>query len=300
MKMKKVFALSIGLMMAISVFGQSIKVTPALKKGLVKTYITTTAATAMGQTVNISFEQKYTVTKETADGYEMTMETTDYKSDGDNENLLSRLVTLSEEITKNSKVQMRLDKEGKVLEIINYDEVKAKSKATADKLIDEIFNASPEIAQLMKKEQLQEQLMAELTPERLTKSMTISSSPLALFGRTITSGMQDTYDNNMVTLKRIWLVTGKRIGASAKSEMSREELKAYVLSQVEKTAPQQAAMIKENIDTVLDSGMLKLDVSEKANYELGDDLWVKSMESTADTDIMGQKSGAVVKIQLKN
>ena len=298
--MKKVFALSIGLIMAVSVFGQSIKVTPVLKKGMVKTYVTTTAATAMGQTVNLSYEQKYTVTNETANGYEMTMESTDFKSDGNSENLLSRLVTLGEEITKDSKVQMRLDKEGNVLEIINYEEVKAKSKATADKLIDEIFNASPEIAQVIKKEQLQEQLIAELTPERLTKSMTLAASPLALFGRTITSGMQDTYENNMLTLKRIWLVTGKRIGASAKTDMSREDLKAYILKQVERTAPQQAAMIKDNIDTVLDSGMMKLDVSEKANYELGDDLWVKSMDCTTDNDMLGQKSSSVVKIQLKN
>ena len=298
--MKKLFALSIGLLMAVTVFGQTIKVTPALKEGMVKTYTTTTAATSMGQTVNLTSELKYTVTKETANGYEMTLETTDFKSDGDDKNLMSRLATLSEEIMKNSKVQMRLDKEGKVLEIINYQEVMAKSKATADKLIDEIYNAAPEIAQIMKKEQLQEQLMAELTPEQLTKSLTITASPLALFGRTITSGMQDTYDNNMVTLKRIWLVTGKRIGASAKTDMSREELKAYVLKQVEKSAPQQAAMIKENIDTVLDSGMLKLDVSEKANYDLVDDLWVKSMECSIDNNMMGQKSGAVVKIQQKN
>lgn len=298
--MKKVFALCIGLMMAVSVFGQSIKVTPVLKKGLVKTYTVTTTATAMGQSVNLSADHKYTVTKATSDGYEMTMETLNFKNDGNGENLLSRLSTLSEEILKDCKVQLRLDKEGKVLGIINYEEVKAKSKAAANKVIDELFEAAPEIAQILKKEQLQEQVMEELTPERLTKSMTISSSPLALFGLTITSGMQDTYDNNMVTLKRIWLVTGKKIGASAKTEMSREELKAYVLKQVEKSAPQQAAMIKDNIDTVLDSGMLKLDVSEKANYELGDDLWVKSLECTLENDMMGQKSSNVVKTQLKD
>ena len=152
----------------------------------------------------------------------------------------------------------------------------------------------------MKKEQLQEQLMAELTPERMTYSLTITSSPLALFGRNITSGMQDTYENNMVSLKRIWLVTGKKIGASAKTDMSREELKNYILKQVEKTAPQQAAMIKDNIDTVLDSGLLKLDMNEKASYELTDDLWVKSMETTMESDIMGQKSSTIVKTQLKN
>ena len=253
----------------------------------------------MGQSVNMSADYKYTVTKATPEGYEMTMETLNFKNDGNSENLLSRLTTLNEEIMKDNKVQIRLDKEGKVQEIINYEAVKAKSMAVADKIINELFEAAPEISQVMKKEQVKEQILAELTPEQLTKSLTVSASPLALFGRTITSGMQDTYDNNMVTLKRIWLVTGKKIGASAKTEMSRDDLKAYILKQVEKSAPQQVAMIKDNIDQLLDSGMLKLDVSEKSNYELGDDLWVKSMESSLDNDMMGQKTSSSTKIQQK-
>ena len=298
--MKKAFVITISLLMAVSAFGQSIKVTPALKRGLEKTYNKTSSTTAMGQTVNITSEQKYTVTKETSEGYEMTLVTTNLKSDGNNENMVSRLALLSEEMMKDSKIQLRLDKEGKVLGIINFDEVKAKSVVTAKQLIDELFGAAPELAQLMKKEQLEEQIIAELTPELMTKSLTLSTSPLTLFGRTIVSGMEEKYNNNMVNLKRIWLVTGKRLGASAKTDMSREELKDYILKQVEKTAPQQAAMIKDNIDTVLDSGLLKLDVNEKSSYELADDLWVKSMETTVENDMMGQKSTTSVKVQLKD
>ncbi|MBO7539552.1 MAG: hypothetical protein J6T44_09750 [Prevotella sp.] len=298
--MKKVFVITIGLLMAVSTFGQSIKVTPALKKGMVKTYIKTTSTTAAGQTVNITSEQTYTVTKETSDGYELTLVTSNLKSDGNNENLVSRIALLGEEMMKDSKIQLRLDKEGKVLSIINYDEVKAKSVATAKQLIDELFGLAPEIAQLMKKEQMEEQITGELTPELLTKSMTLSSSPLSLFGRTIVSGMEEKYNNNVVNLKRIWLVTGKRLGASAKTDMSREELKDYVLKQVEKVAPQQADMIKDNIDTVLESGLIKLDVNEKSSYELADDFWVKSMETTVENDMMGQKSTSSVKLQLKD
>ncbi|MBO6032000.1 MAG: hypothetical protein J6Q22_11205 [Prevotella sp.] len=298
--MKKVFVITISLLMAVSTFGQSIKVTPALKKGMVKTYIKTTSTTAAGQTVNITSEQTYTVTKETSDGYELTLVTSNLKSDGNNENLVSRIALLGEEMMKDSKIQLRLDKEGKVLSIINYDEVKAKSVATAKQLIDELFGLAPEIAQLMKKEQMEEQITGELTPELLTKSMTLSSSPLSLFGRTIVSGMEEKYNNNVVNLKRIWLVTGKRLGASAKTDMSREELKDYVLKQVEKVAPQQADMIKDNIDTVLESGLIKLDVNEKSSYELADDFWVKSMETTVENDMMGQKSTSSVKLQLKD
>ena len=300
MKMKKVFLLSIVILMSVSVFGQSIKVTPVLKKGMKKAYTNTTAVTTMDQTITITSDQLLTITKETPQGYEMTMENANFSSDAKDENLASRLLTLGSEILKDTKVQVRLDKDGKLLDIINYEEVKSKSAATGERMVDELLKAAPEISQVLTKEAIMEQVTGSLTQENLIKSLTGNTNPLALFGLTIINGMQDKYNNNMVDLKRTWLVNGKKIFASAKSDMSKEELKAYVLSQVEKLAPQQADMIKDNIDMVLNSGLVKIDVTENANYELGDDLWIKSMETTVETDMMGQKSSTRTKIQLKN
>ena len=300
MKMKKVFLLSIVILMSVSVFGQSIKVTPVLKKGMKKAYTNTTSVTTMDQTITIASDQLFSITKETSQGYEMTMENANFSSDAKDENLASRLLTLGSEILKDTKVQVRLDKDGKLLDIINYEEVKSKSVATGERMVDELFKAAPEISQVLTKEAIMEQVTGALTQENLIKSLTGNTNPLALFGLTIINGMQDKYNNNMVDLKRTWLVNGKKIFASAKSDMSKEELKAYVLSQVEKLAPQQADMIKDNIDMVLNSGLVKIDVTENANYELGDDLWIKSMETTVETDMMGQKSSTRTKIQLKN
>ena len=300
MKMKKVFLLSIVILMSVSVFGQSIKVTPVLKKGMKKAYMNTTAVTTMDQTITITSDQLLTITKETPQGYEMTMENANFSSDAKDDNLASRLLTLGSEILKDTKVQVSLNKEGKLLDIINYEEVKSKSIATGERMVDELLKAAPEISQVLTKEAIMEQVTGALTQENLIKSLTGNTNPLALFGLTIVNGMQDKYNNNMVDLKRTWLVNGKKIFASAKSDMSKEELKAYVLSQVEKLAPQQADMIKENIDMVFNSGLVKIDVTENANYELGDDLWIKSMETTVETDMMGQKSSTRTKIQLKN
>ena len=297
--MKKVFLFSIGILMAVSIFGQSIKVTPVLKKGMNKTYTNTTAITTMDQTVNIVSEQLFSITKETPQGYEMLMESTKFSSDAKDDNLASRLLSLGMEIMKDTKVQVSLDKEGKLLDIINYEEVKTKCLATGERMVDELLKAAPEISQVVSKEALMEQVAASLTQENLIRSMTGNTNPLALFGRTITNGMQDKYNNSMVDLKRTWLVNGKKIFASAKSDMNKEELKAYVLSQVEKIAPEQAKMIKDNIDTVLNSGLIKIDVTENANYELADDLWINSMETSIDNEMMGQKSSTRTKIQLK-
>ena len=265
-----------------------------------KAYTNTTSVTTMDQTITIASDQLFSITKETPQGYEMTMENANFSSDAKDENLASRLLTLGSEILKDTKVQVRLDKDGKLLDIINYEEVKNRSVATGERMVDELFKAAPEISQVLTKEAIMEQVTGALTQENLIKSLTGNTNPLALFGLTIINGMQDKYNNNMVDLKRTWLVNGKKIFASAKSDMSKEELKAYVLSQVEKLAPQQADMIKDNIDMVLNSGLVKIDVTENANYELGDDLWIKSMETTVETDMMGQKSSTRTKIQLKN
>ena len=297
--MKKLFLLSIGLLMAVTIFAQSIKVTPALKKGMNKTYTNTTAITTMDQTINIVSEQHFSITKETSQGYEMLIETTNYSSDAKDDNLAGRLLTLGTEILKDTKAQVSLDKEGKLLDIINYEEIKTKCLASGERMVDELLKAAPEISQVLTKEALVEQVAATLTRENLIKSLAGNSNPLALFGLTIVNGMQDKYNNGMLDLKRTWLVNGKKIFASAKSDMSKEELKAYVLSQVEKIAPQQADMIKENIDMVLSSGLIKIDVTENANYELADDLWIKSMETTVENDMMGQKTSSSTKIQQK-
>ena len=297
--MKKLFLLSIGLLMAVTIFAQSIKVTPALKKGMNKTYTNTTAITTMDQTINIVSEQRFSITKETPQGYEMLIETTNYSSDAKDDNLAGRLLTLGTEILKDTKAQVSLNKEGKLLDIINYEEIKTKCLASGERMVDELLKAAPEISQVLTKEALVEQVAATLTREKLIKSLAGNSNPLALFGLTIVNGMQDKYNNGMFDLKRTWLVNGKKIFASAKSDMSKEELKAYVLSQVEKLAPQQADMIKENIDMVLSSGLIKIDVTENANYELADDLWIKSMETTVENDMMGQKTSSSTKIQQK-
>ena len=297
--MKKLFLLSIGLLMAVTIFAQSIKVTPALKKGMNKTYTNTTAITTMEQTINIVSEQRFSITKETPQGYEMLIETTNYSSDAKDDNLAGRLLTLGTEILKDTKAQVSLNKEGKLLDIINYEEIKTKCLASGERMVDELLKAAPEISQVLTKEALVEQVAATLTRENLIKSLAGNSNPLALFGLTIVNGMQDKYNNGMLDLKRTWLVNGKKIFASAKSDMSKEELKAYVLSQVEKLAPQQADMIKENIDMVLSSGLIKIDVTENANYELADDLWIKSMETTVENDMMGQKTSSSTKIQQK-
>jgi len=68
---------------------------------------------------------------------------------------------------------------------------------------------------------------------------------------------------------------------------------------VEKSLPDQADMIKQNIDQLMNSGMLKMEMKETASYELQPDGWVKSIKAESTHDAMGQKMKTTTTVTLK-
>ena len=100
-------------------------------------------------------------------------------------------------------------------------------------------------------------------------------------------------------MKRMYFVQGKNIVANSTLNMTKDEMKEMLIKMVEKSAPDQAAMVKENIDQIMSSGMLKMDMKETVTYELQDDGWVKSIKGESTTETMGQKVVTVSTITLK-
>jgi hypothetical protein len=81
--------------------------------------------------------------------------------------------------------------------------------------------------------------------------------------------------------------------------MTKEDMKKLIIAQEEKIMPEQADMVKQNIDQIMESGMLKMDAKETASYELGDDGWVKSIKAETTTESMGQTVKATSTTTLK-
>lgn len=63
--------------------------------------------------------------------------------------------------------------------------------------------------------------------------------------------------------------------------------------------PEQADMVKQNIDQLIESGMLKLDMKETGSYEYQEDGWVKTIKSENVTENMGQKVTVNTTVTLK-
>lgn len=295
--MKKLFFLSVMLTAAMAASAQ-LKIAPKMQKGLTKVYNVVATTNIPGQKeVNITTDMKYTVTEANADGYVVDVLTTTFTSDATSDNIAGQLLSGAAELLKGLNVRVATNNDGRAEKIVNYAELRPRMDDMCDKLIEKMYQAIPQMSQLVPKEPLRQQMMENLTEEKLLKSMQNATSVMTLNGKTVMTGAQEEYVNEQgMKMKRLYFVNGKNIVTNSSMNMSKDELKALLIAQVEKLAPAQADMIKQNIDTVIESGMLKMDMKETATYDLLDDGWVKSVTVDTTTDTMGQtaKSHTVI------
>jgi hypothetical protein len=288
--MKKLMMVSLLLTVAMALQAQ-VKVAPKMQKGTVKTYVADATITLPGQgDVKVTADSKYTVTDATADGFVLEMVSTEVKTECEPGNIAGKLMAAAEEMMKGAVVKAAVDKDGRIQNILNGDEVKARIDTQADAFIDQMMTDLPQIAGIVSKENLKKQVTESLTVEGLVETLQASTSPLALNGKTIMTGNQEEFvSKDGMKMKRLYFVNGKTIIANSVMNMTEEEMKQLIIKQVEKSAPDQAQMVKDNIDQLMSSGMLKMDHKETATYELDDDGWVKSIVVDSTTETMGQQ-----------
>ena len=260
LEMKKLMTVSLMLTIALALQAQ-VKVAPKMEKGTVKTYATEAVITIPSQgDVKMTTDSKFTITDATADGYVLEMVCTDVKTECEPGNIAGKLMAAAEEMMKDAVVRAAVDKNGRVQDILNADEVKAGLDANADAFIDQLMTDMPQLAGVVSKEGLKKQVSQSLTIDALVQTLQEATSPLALNGKTIMTGAQEEFVNKEgIKMKRLYFVNGKTIIANSTINMTEDEIKQFIIKQVEQSAPDQAQMIKDNIDQLMKSGMLKMD-----------------------------------------
>lgn len=299
--MKKILFLSALLTVAFAAQAQ-LKIAPKMQKGDVKNYtIVATNSIPMQGDTKITSGSKYTVVDATADGYVLDVETLEVQVESDANNVTGKLLAAAEEMQKGVVIRVTTDKDGKPTKVLNLDELRPKMEKAADSAIDKLVADIPQLSQVIPdKSVLKNQFKECFTEETILRGLQESTSPLALNGKTIITGAQEEYTSkDGLKMKRMYFVNGQNIIANSTLNMSKDEMKALLIKQVELRAPEQAQMVKDNIDQILDSGMLKIDMTEKDTYELQADGWPKSIVTENTTDMMGQQVVTKTTITLK-
>lgn len=293
----------VGLLLTMMVAVQAqVKVAPKMAKGMQKVYVTESKVGIPGQPeFNMTAETKYSVTGAVKGGYTMEVVTTEFKCDATDNNIAAKLMSAPFELLKGLTVRVTTDQDGQVKSIDNFAELKKKVDEVGGQLVNELFEKVSMLSQVMDKETLKKQVLSNVTPESMLKSMQVTNSPLMLNGKTVTMGMQEDYTADYgLKMKRMYFVNGNKITTNGSLNMSKDDMKQLIIKEVEKIMPSQADMVKENIDQLMDSGMAKIDSKETATYELQDDGWVKSILSETTYQMMGQNTKTVVRVEIKD
>ena len=298
--MKKLFLLSVVLTAAMAVSAQ-MKIAPKMEKGLVKEYNTAVNTKIPGQKeANISSVTKYTVTETTADGYVVDVMATTFKSDATPDNIAGQLLSGVAEMLKGLNVRVGTNKDGKAERIVNYAELKQQLDGVADKVVENMYKAVPQLSQMVPQATMKKQLMDGVTEEKLLKTIQSAASVMALNGKTVMTGAQEEFVNEQeMKMKRMYFVNGKNVVTNSSANLSNDELKAFIIAQVEKAAPEQAEMVKQNIDQLISAGVLKLDVKDTATYEFQEDGWAKAVTVDSSMDMIGQSTNSHTVITAK-
>lgn len=294
--MKKIL-FACALLLTSLVAGAQTKIAPQMQKGMQKTYVTETITTIAGQKpITMTVETQYSVADVTADGYVVDATVTDVQTDADQNDIVGRTLSLTTGTMKGVRTSMSTDKDGKVKKILNFGDI-VRSK---DQLIDKLLEDIP-TTPVLSKEAIREQIAGQITEESILQGMQMGGSPLSLNGKAISTGMQDEYLNQQgLKMKRTFTVQKDgSIQAASTIDMSPAEMKQMIIAQIEKLLPAQADMIKQNIDAVLASGMLKFKMDGKETYTFQADGWVNSITSEADSDTMGQKMTVKTTVRIK-
>lgn len=289
--MKKVILLSVMLVASMAISAQT-KIVPQMKKGLKKVYATTATVSVGGQKdVKMTSETKYTVTEANADGYVVDMMVTSFATDADVNDVAGQMISATQEMMKDVNVRLQTNKDGQVVGIKNYAEVKKQIDAFGAKIVDKLMESVPQLSQVMSKDALKQQIQESVNEQALIRSLKEADGVLMLNGKTPMTGAQEEYVNEKgVKMKRMYFVNGKSIVTNGSANITKDELKAMIIEQVEKTMPAQAEIVKQNIDQLLSSGMLKVDIKETSTYEMGDDSWVKSLKTESNSEFVGTKT----------
>ena len=277
----------------------SIKVVPTMKKGDVRTYEIEVSSNIPDSPVKMAQQSVYTVVDANSNGYVMDITYKEWTTNGESAGLVGKLMSMSESMMQNAHMRLATDKQGLPVKILNYDEMRKQMEETVAKIIDEVKQSAPEMGELMRWDNLAKEAVAQMDESVILHNMLINS-PLMLNGKTLSTGSEEEYiAPGGMKMKRHYTVNGRTIVAKSELNMSEDDLKNYIISQVEKAMPSQAEMIKQNIDMVMQSGMMKIEMTEDTTYELQDDGWVKSIKTIMNNKMMGKDIRTVSTVTMK-
>ena len=259
------------------------------------------SAAAGSKAVKVTRQTKITVQEILRDGYIIEILTKDIAVDGD-QSFLTQTGDMIIQSLDNVPMLLRTDANGKITDILNYDEVQRKAWKFALTKLDSLYNNNPNVEKSMPKSKA---MMS------ITKDVAKDNTFFYLFGKSLKNGYKENKEIRDIKSTVTYTLSKKgntmNIAEEISSNMTEAEVKAFIIDKMkgvgaDENLEQMIAQLEAHWDRMKEIGMATMDINGTTNFQLLKSGWPTEYSSKIKANRMGVRItiNSVTKLVKKN
>ena len=273
------------------------------------TNIEAKSAAAAAAAVKVTKQTKITVQEVLRDRYIIEILTKDIAVDGD-QSFPTPTGDMIIQSLNNVPMLLRADANGKITDILNYDEVQRKAWKFALTELDSIYNNNPNVEKSMPKMKAMMSITKDIAKDVLIANIN-NNTFFYLFGKSLKTGYKENKEIKDIKSTITYTLTKKgntmNIAEEISSNMTEAEVKAFIIDKMkgvgaDENLEQMIAQLEAHWDRMKEIGMATMDINGTNNFQLLKSGWPTEYSSKIKANRMGVRItiNSVTKLVQKN
>ena len=296
--MKKLFII-LAFALAVTALNAQTLIKAKFQKGEKAVYETVTdieekSAVAGSEAVKVTRQTKITVQEVIRDGYIIEILTKDIAVDGD-QSFLTQTEDMISQSLNNVPMLLKTDANGKITDILNYDEVQRKAWKFALTELDSLYNNNPNVEKSMPKMKAMMSITKDVAKDVLIANIN-NNTFFYLFGKSLKNGYKENKEIRDIKSTVTYTLSKKgntmNIAGKISSNMTEAEVKAFIIDKMkgvgaDENLEHMVAQLEAHWDRMKEIGMATMDINGTNNFQLLKSGWPTEYSSKIKANRMG-------------
>ena len=296
--MKKLF-LTLAFALAVTALNAQTLIKAKFQKGDQAVYETVTdiegkSAAAGVEAVKVTRQTKITVQEVLRDGYIIEILTKDIAVDGD-QSFLTQTGDMIIQSLNNVPMLLRADANGKITDILNYDEVQHKAWKFALTKLDSIYNNNLNVEKSMPKSKAMMSITKDIAKDVLIANIN-NNTFFYLFGKSLKTGYKENKEIKDIKSTITYTLSKKgntmNIAGEISNNMTEADVKAFIIDKMKSVGADEnlelmIAQVEAHWDRMKEIGMATMEINGTTNFQLLKSGWPTEYNSKIKANRMG-------------
>ena len=267
------------------------------------------SAAAGSEAVKVTKQTKITVQEILRDGYIIEILTKDIAVDGD-QSFLRQTGDMIIQSLNNVPMLLRTDANGKITDILNYDEVQRKAWKFALTKLDSLYNNNSNVEKSMPKSKAMMSITKDVAKDVLIANIN-NNTFFYLFGKSLKNGYKENKEIRDIKSTITYTLSKKgntmNIAEEISNNMTEADVKAFIIGKMKGVGADEnlelmIAQLEAHWDRMKEIGMATMDINGTTNFQLLKSGWPTEYSSKIKANRMGVRItiNSVTKLVQKN